>query len=130
MKYTFLFLLPLFFVLHGMNEQLWFVPVKDALVLLLIYWAAAVVLFFVCRLFFRDNAKAALAAFLLLAFHFFFGSIHDLLGGTSSECLHKGWQCWSAAPAGSGWTAGAFWCSIIDSGPFRPRQQEMSHDQG
>ena len=79
MKRIFLFLLPLFFVLHGMNEQFWLVPVKDALVLLLIYWVAAVILFFLCRLLFRDNDKAALAAFLLMAFHFFFGSIHDAL---------------------------------------------------
>lgn len=79
MKRSFLFLLPLFFILHGMNEQSWLVPVKGALVLLLVYWVAAVALFFLCRLLFRDNAKAALAAFLLMAFHFFFGSIHDAL---------------------------------------------------
>jgi len=79
MKRIFLFLLPLFFVLHGMNEQFWFVPVKDAFFLLLIYCAASLALFFLCRLFFRDNAKAAIAAFLLMAFHFFFGSIHDFL---------------------------------------------------
>jgi hypothetical protein len=75
----FLFLLPLFFVLHGMNEQAGFVPVSDAFVLLLVYLLAAVILFFLCRLLFRNNAKAALASFSLMAFHLFFGSIHDAL---------------------------------------------------
>jgi hypothetical protein len=76
---VFLLLLPIFFVLHGMTEQSGFVPLKDALLLLLIYSIAALALFALCRLLFRDNVKAAIAAFLLLGFHFFFGSMHDAL---------------------------------------------------
>lgn len=78
-KPFFFLLLPVFFILHGMNEQYGFVPVKDALLLLLLYIAAAIILFFLSRLFFRNNIKSALASFLILAFHFFFGSMHDNL---------------------------------------------------
>jgi hypothetical protein len=84
-KPIFFLLLPAFFVLHGMNEQHGFVPVKDAFLLLALYLAAAIVLFILARLLFRDNSKAALASFFLMAFHFFFGSMHDNLKAIFNE---------------------------------------------
>jgi hypothetical protein len=84
-KPIFLLLLPLFFVLHGINEQHGFIPFKDAALLLLLYLIAATALFGLCRLFLNNNSKAALASFLLLSFHFFFGSMHDQLKSIFNE---------------------------------------------
>lgn len=75
----FLFLLPLFFVLHGFVEYYRLVPLSEAAGLLLLYWsiAAAVALGF--KLLFRSWRKAALAVILLLFFEFFFGNVHDMI---------------------------------------------------
>jgi hypothetical protein len=77
----FVFLLPLFFVLHGFTEHLGLVPSGDAGWLLLQYLLVAVISFSLFLLLFRNVRKAAIAAFLLLFFHFFFGPVHDLLKG-------------------------------------------------
>jgi hypothetical protein len=73
----FLFLLPVFFVFHGFTENYNFVPVKDAALLTGIYCLASIVILLAGRLIFKHWRKAALLAFLLMAFHFFFGSIQD-----------------------------------------------------
>lgn len=76
---VFLFLLPVFFVLHGFSENFDFVPVKDALQLTGIYLLASALLMLAFWLMFRDVRRAGFLAFLTMAFHFFFGSIHDTL---------------------------------------------------
>ena len=73
----FLLLLPVFFVFHGFTENYNFVPVKDALLLTGIYLLASIIILLVGRLIFKNWRKAALLTFLLMAFHFFFGSIQD-----------------------------------------------------
>jgi hypothetical protein len=75
----FLFLLPLFFVLNGFNRNYGLVPWSDVPVLAGIYLAASVVVALLFLLLFRSWRKAAVAAFLLMAFHFFFGPVHDWL---------------------------------------------------
>ncbi|HSU28704.1 MAG TPA: sulfatase-like hydrolase/transferase [Chitinophagaceae bacterium] len=78
-KPLFLFLLPLFFVLHGYTGNYDFVPVKDALLLVAFYMGCGIVLALIFMLVYRNIPRACLAAFIVLAFHFFFGSFHDTL---------------------------------------------------
>ena len=78
-KPVFFLLLPFFFVFHGWVENYNAIPVKDAGWLLLIYLFASLILFFLSWLVFRNMLKAALLSFCLMAFHFFFGGMHDVL---------------------------------------------------
>ena len=73
----FLFLLPVFFVFHGFTENYDFVPVKDAILLTGLYYLASVILLLLCWLVFKKWPKAALMTFVIMAFHFFFGSVQD-----------------------------------------------------
>ena len=75
----FVFLLPLFFVLHGYRENLGYIGAREALLLAGIYSIGAGVVFLLFLIFFKNPAKAALAAGFLLAFYFFFGALHDSL---------------------------------------------------
>jgi hypothetical protein len=76
---VFVFLLPLFFVLHGCVEHFDFIPLPDALLLTAIYFFASIVIFLLSWLFYRDWIKAGLLTFFIMAFHFFFGGFHDRL---------------------------------------------------
>ncbi len=79
LKYPFfLFLLPVFFVLHGLNENAGLVPVTGAAMLLLFYLGVSIGLLLFFYLFYRQFRKAALIAFSLLAYQFFFGAVQDL----------------------------------------------------
>ncbi|MEI9910535.1 MAG: hypothetical protein WDO71_13210 [Bacteroidota bacterium] len=73
----FLYLLPVFFVVHGSAENYDFVPLKDAVLLTIVYIIASWILLLLFRLLYRNWMKAALMAFFIMAFHFFFGSMHD-----------------------------------------------------
>jgi hypothetical protein len=75
----FLFLLPLFFVIHGFTRHFYFVHVSDALLLIAVYTGSALLIATLFYIFYRDLIKASLVAFLLTGFNFFFGSIHDAL---------------------------------------------------
>lgn len=75
----FLLLLPLFFCLHGYLENRSVHPLQASLEVFFIFSIAAFVLTGLFYLLFRQWQKAALAAFLLLSFNFFFGSLHDWL---------------------------------------------------
>jgi hypothetical protein len=76
---AFLFLLPFFFVLHGFTENYDFVSVSDAAVLTATYLIASLILFGLFWLLYKNRFKAAFLAFLIMAFHFFFGSVYDSL---------------------------------------------------
>ena len=76
-KPLFLFLLPLFFVLHGFTGNYDFIPVKDALLLTGMYLGFSLLFSLLFWLWYRNFTKANLAAFSIMAFHFFFGSVHD-----------------------------------------------------
>ena len=75
----FVFLLPLFFVLHGYVENLGYIGIEEALLLTGTYVAGAAIVFLLCLALFKRLAKAALAAVFFLAFYFFFGSLDDFL---------------------------------------------------
>jgi len=79
-KPLFLLLLPVFFVLHGFTSYYGLIPAPGALLLALIYTGSALVIAFLCWLFYRNFIKASLAAFTLMGYQFFFGSIQDLSG--------------------------------------------------
>ncbi len=79
---VFLYLLPVFFVLHGFTENYDFIPVKASLLLAGMYMGAAFLLSLISWLLFRNFIKASIIAFLLLAFQFFFGSVHDTIKNT------------------------------------------------
>jgi hypothetical protein len=78
-KAIFLFLLPVFFVLHGCVENYDYIPLSDALLLTGLYFSVSLIFLFIFRLVYKNFTKAGLAAFLLMAFHFFFGSVYDTL---------------------------------------------------
>ena len=72
-------LLPLFFVFRGFTENYNAVPLKDALLLLFLYAGATLLFFLVGWLFYRNILKAAILSCSIMAFHFFFGAIQDVL---------------------------------------------------
>ena len=76
----FLLLLPIFFVIHGLNEAFFYISFADCLVLIAWYAGAALLLFVIFRLVFKNNIAAALFSSFLMAFYLFFGAIHDFLG--------------------------------------------------
>lgn len=78
-KIWYVWLLPLFFVLHGLAENFGFIGIPDLLVLLFTYLVASTILYMVCYVFFRESQKAALFAFFLFSFYLFFGTIQDFL---------------------------------------------------
>jgi hypothetical protein len=78
-KPIYVYLLCVFFVFHGFVENFDFVPTADALLLTATYLVATSVLVFLSWLFYRNFARACLVAFLIMGFHFFFGSMHDFL---------------------------------------------------
>jgi len=81
----FLYLLPVFFVLHGYTENYDFVPVNDAVILLATYLIASLILSLLTWIFYRDFTKANLLAFCMMAFHFFFGAVQDLIKKISPD---------------------------------------------
>ncbi|MFZ1313723.1 MAG: hypothetical protein WAR38_12725, partial [Chitinophagaceae bacterium] len=81
----FLYLLPVFFVLHGYTENYDFVPVKDAVILLATYLVASLILSLLAWIVYRNFTKANLLAFCMMAFHFFFGAAHDLIKKISPD---------------------------------------------
>src|SRR5687768_7560934 len=78
-KPVFLYLLPVFFVLHGFTENYDFIPVRDATLLTLVYLGVSVLFALLFWILYRNFTKANLAAFSLMLFNFFFGSVHDFL---------------------------------------------------
>ena len=76
---VFLYLLSVFFVLHGYTENYALVPVKNALQLIAIYLGFSLIISFIFWLLFRNFSKAGLMAFIVMAYNFFFGSILYLL---------------------------------------------------
>ncbi|HMC87366.1 MAG TPA: sulfatase-like hydrolase/transferase [Chitinophagaceae bacterium] len=87
-KSLYLFLLPFFFVCHGYIENFGLITVGDCIALLTSYWIATGILYGLFFLFYRNAAKASIAAGLLLSFYFFFGAMHDFLKAHTS-ILHR-----------------------------------------
>src|SRR5258708_39639334 len=75
----FLFLLPVFFVVHGFLENYGYINIPECLLLTLTYCGAAAFLYFLFSLFYKNYIKSALIATYLVAFYLLFGAIHDFL---------------------------------------------------
>jgi hypothetical protein len=79
-KYSlFTWLLPVFFVLHGCNDNEGLIPVKDATILALFYLGLTAITTLFSRLILKNFSKACLFTFAIISIYFFFGPIHDLL---------------------------------------------------
>jgi hypothetical protein len=76
----FLVLLPVFFVLHGFNENFDYINFVDCLVLIVLYSGSALLLFLLFLLLFKRPVQAALLTSYLAAFYLFFGALHAFLG--------------------------------------------------
>lgn len=75
----FLILLPLFFVLHGYNENYPLIKSKDVFELLFTYFLVFGVLSTVFFFLFKSWKKVAVFVLLVMCFHFFFGNILNSL---------------------------------------------------
>ena len=73
----FLFLLPVFFVFHGCNENFGFIPFIDAAMLSLFYVISAFISLFILKFIIRKKGLAALFVFFCMAYFLFFGSMQD-----------------------------------------------------
>lgn len=78
-KEYFVFLLPVFFVLHGYVSNFVSIPFLHIVFLAVKYAVVSVVLCLLLLLLFRNSRKAAVYGFFLLCFQFFFGAAHDQL---------------------------------------------------
>ncbi len=79
-KYPFFILtLPLFFIVHGAVENKGQIPLGDGLILWATYILTSAILVGLFYGLFKSLHKAALAVFVLMSFHLFFGALHDWL---------------------------------------------------
>jgi hypothetical protein len=76
-KEFFILLLPVFFVWHGFVENYVSVSVNEAANLLIDYLLSVIVLFAIFYWLFRSWRKTSIFVFLLMAYYFFFGAVHD-----------------------------------------------------
>lgn len=81
-----LLLLSVFFVLHGYVDFVRILLFMDVLQMLCNYLLATCIVLAFSYFFYRNFSKAAILTFFIMAYHFFFGAIHDLgkkiLGGS------------------------------------------------
>lgn len=68
---------PLFFVLHGVNEQFGLIRLSTIASLLIRYFLVAVVIATVSWLLLKNYYRATVATFILLCIYFFFGVVKD-----------------------------------------------------
>lgn len=69
----YLLLLPVFFVLHAFVSYYGFVPLNDAVLLIMAYSSGAILIAALAWFYFKSIRKAALIAFILMGYYFFFG---------------------------------------------------------
>ena len=75
----YIFLLPLFYILHIYNNYFGILNITIALKYLAYYLLLSITIFSIAFLLFKNSAKAGILTILFLIFFFFFGSIHDFL---------------------------------------------------
>jgi hypothetical protein len=76
----FLYLLPVFFVLHGFTESYYLISAADSFLLLLKYLLFILILHGILFFLFRkNNDRASFLLFTMLLIYFFFGAFHDAL---------------------------------------------------
>src|SRR5688572_7762955 len=81
----YLALLPVFFVLNEYTANYDAIPAFDAVELCLIYLGASFLFAGLAWLYFRNFQKAALLAFLIMSYNFFYGSVRDLIADQFPE---------------------------------------------
>ncbi len=79
LKEYYILLLPIFFILHGYKENYPLIQSEDALLLLLMYLMTCVGLLVIFYMILKSWRKSSILVFILLSFHFFFGSAHDAM---------------------------------------------------
>ncbi len=75
----YLFLLPVFFVLHGYLENFGFLSLQDAALLCGSYVLLSLCINIFSWFFFRNWTKAAVITVIWMSFFFFFGALHEFL---------------------------------------------------
>lgn len=75
----YLFLLPLFFVLHGFAENFGFIDAKEAGILLLSYLFLTLSIAGFSYIFFRNWNRASLITTFWMSFFFFFAALHEFM---------------------------------------------------
>jgi len=73
----YVFLIPVFFVLHGALQNFGFVSFRDCFFLVISYFIAAIIIWLLAWLLFRNPRKASLLTAFTLSFYLFFGAIDD-----------------------------------------------------
>ena len=81
----YLLLLPVFFVLHGLNAFWLLLPIRVLFGLLVSYISIAVITGVLTYFLFKEGVKAFIFAFYILLVFFFFGSVHDWLKASIGE---------------------------------------------
>ncbi len=79
----FLFLLVLFFCLHGSVENYGYLNVKEVLAVAVAILVGIAILFAITWLFKKDVLFASLLSFFIATWYLFFGALHDLVKNTS-----------------------------------------------
>jgi hypothetical protein len=85
---VYLFLIPVFFVLHGYLENFGFIGVGESLLLMLTYGGVSALLYFIFLFFYKEHIKAALLSTYIMGFYLFFGAFHDFFKNHKIP-LHK-----------------------------------------
>lgn len=86
-RVVFIFLISLFFIIHGVAENFGLIPYSDVFILILQYLSTTIILYFFFGLLFNDCTKSALAVLLILFIYFFFGSLHDFLKSIAKDTI-------------------------------------------
>ncbi|HLK27451.1 MAG TPA: sulfatase-like hydrolase/transferase [Puia sp.] len=85
---VYVFLMPVFFVLHGFVENFGFIGIGETLLLMLTYGGVSALLYFIFLALYKEHIKAALLSSYIMGFYLFFGAIHDFFKDHNIP-LHK-----------------------------------------
>lgn len=83
----YLFLLPVFFVLHGFAEYYNLITISKAIELTGYYLPGTAIVLLVTKLALKTYTKAGLFSFFIMSVFFFFGSFHDYITGKAPGSL-------------------------------------------
>ena len=75
----YIFLLPVFFVLHGFSEYYNLIKIPKAFELTAYYFAGTIIVLLISKLLLKTWTRAALFSLVVLCIYFFFGSFQDFL---------------------------------------------------
>src|SRR5436190_23612062 len=80
-RLLFLSLFPVFFVLHGYNENFGLITLPVTIRLFIYYLVITVAIFIVSLILYREKEKAFVFSFFCVSLFFFFGYLYDRLKG-------------------------------------------------